>query len=157
MWMLKDNARLLVLLTLSLLLLFFAVLWRCSTADAAEIARPAAQEQTVQVPLSKLKELQSLMNSQEQKINLLEQQLNAPTSELQKQEKLISELQSSLKEAKSSLDKSELIISEQNKSLTSLSEKLKQDARREQRIKRQRLLWQIVAGGVTVALVRKAA
>ena len=152
--MLKDNARLLVLVTVSLLLLSFAVLWRCSTADAAEIAQPAAQEQTVQVPLSKLKELQSLMNSQEQKINLLETQLNAPTSELQKQEKLISELRSDLKAAKSSLDKSELIISEQNLSLTSLSQTLKQDQCREKRIKRQRLLWQLVAGSMAVALVK---
>ena len=155
MWMLKDNARLLVLLTLSLLLLSFAVLWRCSTADAAEMAQPAAQEQKVQVPLSKLKELQSLMNSQEQKINLLEQQLQEPTSELKEQEKLISELRSDLMKAKSSLDKSELIISEQNLSLTSLSETLKENQRREKRIKRQRLLWQIVAGGMTVVLVKK--
>ena len=153
--MLKNNARLLVLLMVSLLLLSFAVLWRCSTVDAAEIAQPAAQEQTVQVPLSRLKELQSLMTSQEQKINLLEQQLNAPTSELQKQQTLISELRSDLKEADSSLMKSEQIISEQNLSLTSLSEKLKQDQCREKRIKRQRLLWQIVAGSMAVALVRK--
>ena len=152
--MLKDNARLLVLVTLSLLLLYFAVVWRCSTVDAAEV-QPPAQEQTVQVPLSKLKELQNLMNSQEQKINLLEQQLNQPMSELQKQQTLISGLRSDLQEAKSSLNKSELIISEQNKSLQSLSQELKENQRREKRIKRQRLLWQVVAGGVTVALVRK--
>ena len=155
MWMLKDNARLLVLVTVSLLLFFFAVLWRCSTVDAAEIEQPAAQEQTVQVPLSKLKELQSLMTSQEQKIDLLETQLDAPTSELQKQQKLISELRSDLMTAKSSLDKSELIISEQNKSLTSLSQTIKENQRKEQRIKRQRLLWQMVAGSMAVALVKK--
>lgn len=149
----RANARLFMLLACSVLVLLLAVSVRCSIAAAAEVP---AQEQTVQVPLSKLKELQSLMNSQSEKINLLERQLNAPTSELKEQEKLISELRSSLKEAKSSLDKSELIINEQNKSLTSLSEKLKADARREKRIKRQRLLWQVVAGGMTVALVRKA-
>ena len=154
--MLKDNARLLVLLTLSLLLLSFAVLWRCSTADAAEMAQPAAQEQTVQVPLSRLKELRTLMDSQNEKINLLERQLAQPTSELKEQEKLISELRANLKVADSSLMKSEQIIKEQNKSLTSLSEKLKQDQRREKRIKRQRLLWQLVAGSMAVALVRKA-
>lgn len=148
------NKRLCMLLACSVLALLLAVSVRCSIAAAAE---SPARAQTVQVPLCKLKELQSLMNSQEQKINLLERQLKAPASELQKQGELISELQSSLQKAKSSLDKSELIISEQNKSLQSLSQELKADARREKRIKRQRLFWQIVAGSVTVALVRKMA
>ena len=150
----KANARLYMLLACSVLALLLAVSARCSIAAAAE---PAVQEQAVQVPLSKLVELQSLMNSQSEKINPLEKQLNVPTNELQKQEQLISELRSDLQTAKSSLDKSELIISEQNKSLAGLSAKLKADARREKRIKRQRLLWQLVAGGVTVALARKAA
>ena len=147
----EANRRLLTLLACSVLVLLLAVSVCCSTVRAAEAP---AQEQTVQVPLSKLRELQSLMNSQEQKINLLEQQLAQPTSELKEQEKLISELRSDLRAAKSSLDKSELIISEQNKSLTSLSETLKADRRREQRIKRQRLLWQVVVGSMAVELIK---
>ena len=156
--MLKDNARLLVLVTVSLLLLCFAVLWRCSTVDAAAPTTPQlAQERTVQVPLSRLKELQTLMDSQSEKINLLEMQLQEPTSELQKQQELISELRSSLKTADSSLAKSDQIIKKQNKSLMGLSQTLKEDARREQRIKRQRLLWQVVAGGMVAALVKAKA
>lgn len=154
--MLKDNARLLCLLTVSLLLLFFAVVWRCSTVDAAErIAQPPAQEETVQVPLSKLIELQSLMNSQEQKINLLEQRLTEPQATLKEQQSLISELRNNLQQAQSSLNKSELIIAEQNKSLQSLSQVIKQDEKRTKRIEHQRTIWQAVAGGLAVALVKE--
>ena len=97
----KANARLYMLLACSVLALLLAVSARCSIAAAAE---PAVQEQAVQVPLSKLVELQSLMNSQSEKINLLEKQLQEPASELQKQEQLISELRSDLQTAKSSLE-----------------------------------------------------
>ena len=53
------------------------------------------------------------------------------------------------------MSKSELIISEQNKSLTSLSLALKQEQRRTERIKRQRLLWQIVAGSAAIYAMTK--
>ena len=154
--MLRDSARLLSLATLLLLLLWFALLGICCRAEAAAVP---AQEQTqrevmVQVPLSKLKELRALMDSQGKKIDALESQLSAPMSTLSEQQSTIDELRQSLAIAKDSLNKSELIISEQNACLTSLSESIKQDKRRTQRVKRQRLLWQVAAGGAVVALVK---
>ena len=148
----SANRRLLILLFASVLALLFVA--QCSICAAAETQQPPTQEETVQVPLSKLIELQSLMNSQEQKIKLLEQQLTEPQATLKEQQNLISELRQNLQEAKSSLDKSELIISEQNKSLASLSQTIRQDAKRTKRIERQRTIWQAVAGGLAVVLVK---
>ena len=152
--MLKDSARLLCLVTLSLLLLCFALLGMCRVADAAAPAQ-TQQEVMVQVPLSKLKELQSLINRQEPRLEQLQEQLSGQSSKLTEQQTSINRLRQELTTAKSSLSKSELIISEQNKSLTSLSLALKQEQRRTERIKRQRLLWQVIAGGVVVALIKE--
>ena len=125
----------------------------CSAADVAAPAQ-TQQEVMVSVPLSRLIELQSLMNLQGQKITLLKQQLTAPQTTLKEQQNLISELKNNLRTAKSSLAKSEQIISEQNKSLTNLSVTLKQEQRRARRIERQRLLWQVIAGSAIVVLVK---
>ena len=152
--MLKDSARLLCLATLSLLLLCFALLGMCRVADAAAPAQ-TRQEIMVSVPLSKLKELRSLTDRQEQRLNQLQELLDAQSSTLSEQQSSISQLRQELETAKSSLSKSELIISEQNKSLTSLSLALKQEQRRTERIKRQRLLWQIVAGSAAIYAMTK--
>lgn len=154
--MLKDSARLLCLVTLSLLLLCFALLGMCRVADAAELAQEQARQEVIaQVPLSKLKELQSITSRQEQKLNQLQELLGGQSSTLTEQQSSISQLRQELETAKSSLSKSELIISEQNKSLTSLSLALKQEQRRTERIKRQRLLWQIVAGSAAIYAMTK--
>ena len=154
--MLKDSARLLPLATLLLLLLWFALLGICCRAEAAAVP---AQEQTrqeviVQVPLSKLKELQSITSRQEQRLNQLQELLGGQSSTLTEQSSSISQLRQELATAKSSLATSKQIIDEQNSSLMSLSESIKQDKRRMQRVERQRLLWQVVAGGAVVALVK---
>lgn len=155
--MLKDSARLLCLATLSLLLLCFALLGMCRVeAAATPVQTQTQQEVTVKVPLSKLTELRSLIDKQEQRVEQLETLLEGQSSTLSGQQNSIIQLRQELATAKSSLANSKLIIDEQNSSLMSLSEKLKADARREKRIKRQRSLWQIIAGGMTVALVRKA-
>ena len=153
--MLKDSARLLCFVTLSLFLLCFALLGMCR-AEAAAAPAQTQQEVMVQVPLSKLKELQSLINRQEPRLEQLQEQLSGQSSTLSEQQASINLLRQELTTAKSSLSKSELIISEQNKSLTSLSLALKQEQRRTERIKRQRLLWQIVAGSAAVALIKKS-
>ncbi|WP_444340154.1 hypothetical protein [Phascolarctobacterium succinatutens] len=139
---------------LSLSLALSALPGYCSAADAA-VAAPR-QEVMVSVPLSRLTELQSLINRQEQRLNRLQELLGGQSSTLTEQSSSISQLRQELITAKSSLSKPEQIISEQNKSLTSLSESIKQDKRRMQRIKRQRLLWQVVAfGTVTIFLKEK--
>ena len=109
----------------------------CTPASAAETA--PRQEIMVSVPLSRLTELQSLINRQEQRLNQLQ----------------ISQLRQELQTAKNSLTSSNQIINEQNKSLMSLSEELKQERRRTRRIERQRILWQAVAGGAVVYMVLK--
>ena len=150
--MLKDSARLLCLATLSLLLLCFALLGMCRVADAAEPAR-TQQEVMVQIPLSKLKELQGLINRQEPRLEQLQGQLSGQSSTLTEQQASIDRLRQELATAKSSLSKSELIISEQNKSLTSLSATLKQEQRRTGRIKQQRTFWTVAAGCLAMAWV----
>lgn len=120
----------------------------CTPASAAEAA--PRQEIMVNVPLSKLTELQSLISRQEQRLNQLQELLSGQSSGLSQQQQQISQLRQELTTAKSSLTSSDKIIDEQNKSLTSLSEELKQEQRRTRRIERQRLLWQAVAGGVVV-------
>lgn len=140
--------------TLSLLLLCFALLGMCRVADAAAPAQ-TRQEVIVQVPLSKLKELQSIINRQEPRLEQLQELLAVQSSTLSEQQSSISVLKQELQTAKSSLSKSELIISEQNACLTSLSESIKQEQRRAQKIKRQRLLWQVVAGSVAIYAITK--
>lgn len=120
----------------------------CTPASAAETA--PRQEIMVSVPLSRLTELQSLINRQEQRLNQLQELLSGQSSGLSQQQQQISQLRQELTTAKSSLTSSDKIIDEQNASLMSLSEELRQEQRRTQRIERQRLLWQAVAGGVVL-------
>ena len=107
------------------------------------------------VPLSRLTELQSLINRQEQRLNQLQELLSGQSSTLSGQQSSISQLRQELATAKRSLENSKLIIDEQNSSLMSLSESIKQEKRRTQRIKRQRLLWQVVSGGAVAYTVLK--
>ena len=125
----------------------------CTPASAAETA--PRQEIMVSVPLSRLTELQSLINRQEQRLNQLQELLSGQSSGLSQQQQQISQLRQELQTAKNSLTSSNQIINEQNKSLMSLSEELKQERRRTRRIERQRLLWQAVAGGAVVYMVLK--
>lgn len=107
------------------------------------------------VPLSRLTELQSLIDRQELRLNRLQELLSGQSSGLTEQSSSISQLRQELTTAKNSLTSSNQIIDEQNASLMSLSEELKQEQRRTRRIKCQRLLWQAVAGGVVVYMVLK--
>ncbi len=125
----------------------------CTPASAAETA--PRQEIMVSVPLSRLTELQSLINRQEQRLNQLQELLSGQSSGLSQQQQQISQLRQELQTAKNSLTSSNQIINEQNKSLMSLSEELKQEQRRTRRIERQRILWQAVAGGAVVYMVLK--
>ena len=125
----------------------------CTPASAAETA--PRQEIMVSVPLSRLTELQSLINRQEQRLNQLQELLSGQSSGLSQQQQQISQLRQELQTAKNSLTSSNQIINEQNKSLMSLSEELNQERRRTRRIERQRILWQAVAGGAVVYMVLK--
>ena len=128
----------------------------CTPASAASAAEAAPQQEImVSVPLSRLTELQSLINRQEQRLNRLQELLGGQSSTLTEQSSSISQLRQELQTAKSSLSKSDKIIDEQNASLMSLSATLKQEQRRTRRIERQRLLWQIVAGSAVVVLVKE--
>ena len=149
----RDSARLRLSLMLSLSLALSALPGYCSAADAA-VAAPR-QEIMVSVPLSRLTELQSLINRQEQRLNRLQELLGGQSNTLTEQQNSINLLRQELATAKSSLASSGKIIDEQNKSLTSLSEELKQEQRRTRRIERQRLLWQAVAGGAGVYALTK--
>lgn len=125
----------------------------CTPASAAEAA--LQQEVMVSVPLSRLTELQSLISRQEQRLNQLQELLSGQSSGLSQQQQQISQLRQELQTAKNSLTSSDQIIDEQHALLTSLSEELKQEQRRTRRIERQRLLWQVVAGGAVAYTVLK--
>ena len=125
----------------------------CTPASAAEAA--PQQEVMVSVPLSRLTELESLISRQEQRLNQLQELLSGQSSGLSQQQQQISQLRQELQTAKNSLTSSNQIIDEQNALLTSLSEELKQEQRRTRRIERQRLLWQVVAGGAVAYTVLK--
>ena len=125
----------------------------CTPASAAETA--PRQEIMVSVPLSRLTELQSLISRQELRLNQLQELLSGQSNGLSQQQQQISQLRQELTTAKSSLTSSDKIIDEQNASLMSLSEELRQEQRRTQRIERQRLLWQVVSGGAVVYMVLK--
>lgn len=128
----------------------------CTPASAAEAAEAVPQQEImVSVPLSRLTELQSLINRQEQRLNQLQELLSGQSSGLSQQQQQISQLRQELTTAKSSLTSSDKIIDEQNKSLMSLSVTLKQEQRRTRRVERQRLLWQAVAGGAVVYVLAK--
>lgn len=147
MSMVSARLRLSLMLLLSLALSVLPVC--CSAADVVTPI-PRQQEVMVQVPLSKLKELQNLTDRQELRLMQLQELLDAQSNTLSKQQSSISQLRQELQTAKSSLSCSKQIIDEQNASLMSLSATLKQEQLRAQKIKRQRLLWQIVAGSVVV-------
>lgn len=152
--MLKESAKLLCLVTLSLLLLCFALLATCRVEAAATPVQTQIQhEVTVTVPLSKLKELRSLIDKQGQRLEQLEMLLEGQSSTLSGQQSSISQLRQELATAKSSLANSKLIIDEQNSSLTSLSESIKQEQRRTRRVKQQRTFWTVAAGCLAMAWV----
>ena len=154
--MLKDGAKLLCLATLSLLLLCFALLATCRVeAAATPVQTQTQQEVIVQVPLSKLKELQSITSRQEQRLNQLQELLGGQSNTLTEQQNSINLLRQELATAKSSLASSGKIIDEQNKSLMSLSAELKQERRRTRRIERQRLLWQAIAVSAAIYTISK--
>ena len=148
------SVRLRLLPTLCLSLALSALPACCLAVDAAAPAQ-IQQEVTVKVPLSKLKELRSLIDKQEQRLNQLQELLSGQSSGLSQQQQQISQLRQELQTAKNSLTSSDQIIDEQNALLTSLSEELKQEQRRTRRIERQRLLWQVVAGGAVAYTVLK--
>lgn len=125
----------------------------CTPASAAEAA--PRQEVMVSVPLSRLTELQSLIDRQELRLNRLQELLSGQSSGLSQQQQQISQLRQELQNAKSSLTSSDKIIDEQNASLMSLSTTLKQEQRRTRRIERQRLLWQVVAFGTVTILLKE--
>lgn len=75
----------------------------CTPASAAETA--PRQEIMVSVPLSRLTELQSLINRQEQRLNQLQELLSGQSSGLSQQQQQISQLRQELQTAKKLVDK----------------------------------------------------
>lgn len=135
-------------------LLVWLLLSLCFLVACSGYAAETEKAKTVPVPLSRLIELKSLMESQDKKISLLEKQLTAPTTALKEQQSLISELRTDLQKSQSSLKESELTIAKQEESLMSLSADIRQKQRQQEKIKRQRTFWQILAGGAIVALIK---
>lgn len=123
-------------------------------ANTTTAVETAQKQEMILVSRSKLIALRSLLVEQERKIDQLSIMLTMPKEELKKQEQLIKELKSSLESAQNSLNQSELIIAEQNSSLMTLSRNLKKEKAVKERIERQRILWQVIAGGIIVCTIK---
>lgn len=123
-------------------------------ANTTTAVETAQKQEMILVSRSKLIALRSLLIEQGRKINQLSIMLTMPKEELKKQEQLIKELKLSLENAQNSLNQSELIIAEQNSSLMTLSQELKKEKAVKKRIERQRILWQVIAGGIIICTIK---
>lgn len=123
-------------------------------ANTTTAVETAQKQEMILVSRSKLIALRSLLIEQGRKIDQLSIMLTMPKEELKKQEQLIKELKLSLENAQNSLNQSELIIAEQNSSLMTLSQELKKEKAVKKRIERQRILWQVIAGGIIICTIK---
>ena len=157
--------------------LFMVLLAFCSSISlAASPADTLKQEPTINVPLSSWNELKGRLMIAESSINSSKQALQQANNltatqgdelsklktinEKQGQElsdlKAINEKQAKeLTKASNLLTTQEAKLNEASTSLEELTEQIKRNKRTEQRLKRQRTIWGVVAGVVTVAAAVK--
>ena len=140
-------------LNLKLLLsgLLLVLLAFCSSVSfAASPADTLKQEPTINVPLSSWNELKGRLMIAENSINSSKQALQQANSLTATQGDELSRLKTINKKQGEELEKASQITTEQANSLSELKEQIKRNKRTEQRLKRQRTIWGVVAGVVTV-------
>ena len=143
--------------------LFMVLLAFCSSISlAASPADTLKQEPTITVPLNSWNELKGRLTKAENSINSSKQalqqanNLTATQGDELSRLKTINEKQAQeLAKASNISTQQEEKLKEASNSLAELIEQIKRNKRTEQRLKRQRTIWGVVAGVVTVAAAVK--
>lgn len=95
------------------------------------------------------------MAALDSRLNLLLEQTRASRQALAESQAALSKSKKELSKLKTESIKLHIELQAQSSLLESANKSLQASAREEKRIKRQRLLWQIIAGGMVVALVKQ--
>lgn len=95
------------------------------------------------------------MSALDSRLNLLLEQTKATKQALAESQAALSESKVELSKLKTESIKLQIELQAQSSLLESANKSLQASAREEKRVKRQRLLWQIIAGGMVVALVKQ--
>lgn len=96
------------------------------------------------------------MSALDSRLNLLLEQTKATKQALAESQAALSESRAELSKLKTESIKLQIELQAQSSLLESANKSLQASAREEKRIKRQRLLWQIIAGSVVVTLIKKS-
>lgn len=95
------------------------------------------------------------MAALDSRLTLLSQQTKSTRQALAESQAALKESRAELSKLKTESIKLQIELQAQSSLLESANKSLQASAREEKRVKRQRLLWQIIAGGVVVVLVKE--
>ena len=95
------------------------------------------------------------MSALDSRLTLLLQQTKSTKQALAESQAALSASKAELSKLKTESIKLQIELQAQSSLLESANKSLQASAREEKRVKRQRLLWQIIAGGVVVVLVKE--
>lgn len=95
------------------------------------------------------------MAALDSRLTLLSQQTKSTRQALAESQAALKESRAELSKLKTESIKLQIELQAQSSLLESANKSLQASAREEKRIKRQRLLWQIIAGSVAVVLVKE--
>lgn len=95
------------------------------------------------------------MSAIDSRLSLLLQQTKSTRQALAESQAALSESKTELSKLKTESIKLQIELQAQSSLLESANKSLQASAREEKRVKRQRLLWQIIAGSVVVVLVKE--
>lgn len=94
------------------------------------------------------------MSALDSKLSLLLQQTKSTRQALAESQAALTESRAELSKLKTESIKLQIELQAQSSLLESANKSLQASAREEKRVKRQRLIWQIIAGSVAVVLVK---
>ena len=95
------------------------------------------------------------MAALDSRLNLLSQQTKSTKQALAESQAALTESRAELSKLKTESIKLQIELQAQSSLLESANKSLQASAREEKRVKKQRLLWQIIAGSVVVVLVKE--
>ena len=95
------------------------------------------------------------MSALDSRLSLLLQQTKSTRQALSESQAALNESKAELTKLKTESIKLQIELQAQSSLLESANKSLQASAREEKRVKRQRLLWQIIAGSVAVVLVKE--
>ena len=95
------------------------------------------------------------MSALDSRLSLLLQQTKSTRQALAESQAALTESRAELSKLKTESIKLQIELQAQSSLLESANKSLQASAREEKRVKRQRLLWQIIAGSVAVVLVKE--